>query len=44
LDIGYDDRNSFIALGTLSLVVQYYFLRFGISLVVKLVLKVFGLK
>ena len=38
-DIGYDNRNAFIALTTISLVIYYYLLRFFVSLLLKLILK-----
>ena len=38
IDIGYDDRNAFIALSTISLVIQYYLMRFVASLFFKIIL------
>ncbi len=38
IDIGYDDRNAFIALSTISLVNQYYLMRFFASLFFKIIL------
>jgi hypothetical protein len=38
MDIGYDDRNAFIALSTISLVIQYYLIRLVASLFFKIIL------
>ena len=39
-DIGYNNRNAFIALSTISIVIYYYLFRFVVSLLFKLTLKV----
>ena len=39
-DIGYDNRNAFIALSTISFVINYYLLRFVMSLFLNIILKI----
>ena len=44
IDIGYDDRNAFSALGTVAIIIFNYFLRLIISLILKTCLFVFDIK
>jgi hypothetical protein len=44
IDIGYEDRNAFSALGTVAVIIFIYFLRLLVSLVLKIILYLFELK
>ena len=44
LDIGYDNRNAFIALSTISAVIYYYFFRFILSILFNFFLKIAQVK